>query len=223
MPVAAAGRPAGIAVCVSGPAMRADVIAASEGSSQPVVAGVSSVEDLIASRGDGPPPACVILAARWPDVTVAKSAALVRAEFGAVPVVVVCNRAGAGDVRRALASRIDGVVVASQLDVALASVIAAVMSGQSCVPSRHRSELGVQVLTTREKQILALVAMEQTNAQIAARLFLAESTVKSHLSAAFRKLNVSSRHEATTLIRDREHGPRLGIPTHAELRFTGAI
>ena len=50
-----------------------------------------------------------------------------------------------------------------------------------------------------------------TNAQIAGKLFLAESTVKSHLSSSFTKLGVSSRYEAATLILDPERGRRLGF------------
>jgi DNA-binding NarL/FixJ family response regulator len=50
-----------------------------------------------------------------------------------------------------------------------------------------------------------------TNSQIASELFLAESTVKSHLSSAFAKLGVSSRSEAVAVILDPERGPGLGI------------
>jgi DNA-binding NarL/FixJ family response regulator len=68
-----------------------------------------------------------------------------------------------------------------------------------------------QALTTREKQILALVVTGLTNAQIAGTLFLAESTVKSHLSSAFSKLGVSSRYEAASVVLDPERGRGLGI------------
>ena len=50
-----------------------------------------------------------------------------------------------------------------------------------------------------------------TNAEIAGKLFLAESTVKSHLSSAFSKLGVSSRYEATSVILDPERGRGLGV------------
>jgi DNA-binding NarL/FixJ family response regulator len=66
-------------------------------------------------------------------------------------------------------------------------------------------------LTSREKQILTLVVAGLTNSQIASELFLAESTVKSHLSSAFAKLGVSSRSEAVAVILDPERGPGLGI------------
>jgi hypothetical protein len=49
------------------------------------------------------------------------------------------------------------------------------------------------------------------NSQIAARLFLAESTVKSHLNSAFGKLGVRSRNEAVSLILDPQRGLGLGI------------
>jgi hypothetical protein len=39
-----------------------------------------------------------------------------------------------------------------------------------------------------------------TNAQIASRFFIAESTVKTHLSSAFRRMGVHSRREAAALI-----------------------
>ena len=69
----------------------------------------------------------------------------------------------------------------------------------------------VRALTTREKETLTLSSRGMTNAQIADKLFLAESTVKSHLSSAFSKLGVSSRYEAATVILDPERGSGLGI------------
>ena len=56
-----------------------------------------------------------------------------------------------------------------------------------------------------------LVVMGFTNSQIGSRLFLAESTVKSHLSSAFSKLGVRSRSEAAALILDPEESFGMGI------------
>ncbi len=53
--------------------------------------------------------------------------------------------------------------------------------------------------------------MGYMNSQIAERLFLAESTVKSHLSSAFGKLGVRSRNEAVDLILNPERGLGMGI------------
>jgi DNA-binding NarL/FixJ family response regulator len=79
----------------------------------------------------------------------------------------------------------------------------------------------------REKQVLRLVADGLTNSEIAERLFLSESTVKSHLSTAFAKLGVRSRKEAAALVLDPEGalGAILldaGEPTPAGARTRGA-
>jgi DNA-binding CsgD family transcriptional regulator/tetratricopeptide (TPR) repeat protein len=51
-------------------------------------------------------------------------------------------------------------------------------------------------LTSREVEVLALVAQGFSNATIAKRLFLSEKTVTHHVSAILRKLSVSSRGQA---------------------------
>ena len=51
-------------------------------------------------------------------------------------------------------------------------------------------------LTTREVEVLALVAEGLRNAEIAGRLFVTEKTVAHHVSAVLRKLDVSSRAQA---------------------------
>jgi DNA-binding NarL/FixJ family response regulator len=49
-----------------------------------------------------------------------------------------------------------------------------------------------------------MAARGLTNREIAGRLYLAESTVKTHLSSAFRKLDARSRAEAVERIQDPE-------------------
>ena len=52
-------------------------------------------------------------------------------------------------------------------------------------------------LTTRERQILMLVAEGQQNLEIAERLWITEQTVKFHLSNVYRKLGVANRTQAS--------------------------
>lgn len=52
-------------------------------------------------------------------------------------------------------------------------------------------------LTTRELEILQLVASGSTNGEIARQLWVTEQTVKFHLSNIYRKLSVANRTEAS--------------------------
>jgi DNA-binding CsgD family transcriptional regulator len=78
--------------------------------------------------------------------------------------------------------------------------VRAVGAGQISVPSELRHLIQPTALSHRERQILGLAVAGLTNAQIAARLFIAESTVKTHLSSAFRRLGVHSRREAAAMV-----------------------
>ncbi|OAT79444.1 response regulator [Desulfotomaculum copahuensis] len=53
-----------------------------------------------------------------------------------------------------------------------------------------------RALTTRELQVLRLVARGETNRGIAEKLFISEKTVKNHMYSIFRKLSVTDRTQA---------------------------
>ena len=131
--------------------------------------------------------------------------------FAVSPVVVVCAHIQRWEVRAALAAGAAGVVVHDDIQRSLGPCLRAVCGGQICVPRAHWRQIEPPVLSTREKQILGLVVMGYMNSQIAEQLFLAESTVKSHLSSAFGKLGVRSRNEAVDLIINPERGLGMGI------------
>ena len=131
--------------------------------------------------------------------------------FAQTPIVMVCAEIERWEVRSALAAGVSGVVLTDDLDVALYPCLQAVQTGQTCVPRGHWRQIEPPALSSREKQILGLVVMGFMNSQIATQLFLAESTVKSHLSSAFGKLGVRSRNEAVSLILDPERGLGMGI------------
>lgn len=125
-----------------------------------------------------------------------------RDRYADLRIVAVCESASGRSMRRAVDGAVDGVVFLADVETALVPTVAAVLAGQSAVPRRLRAGERGAALSFREKQILELVVMGRTNSEIATRLYLAESTVKSHLSSAFGKLGVRSRSEAAAVILD---------------------
>ena len=160
------------------------------------VAGAAAIVVLACDRESlGRPAELELLAAVLPDARV----------------VVVCPGQERRSVRAALAAGADAYVDEAAIEEALAAALHAVAAGQVSVPRSVRDVLGRPALSHREKQVLRLVARGCTNGQIAAELFLAESTVKSHLSASFRKLGVRSRREAAAIVLDPDSGVELRV------------
>jgi DNA-binding NarL/FixJ family response regulator len=63
-------------------------------------------------------------------------------------------------------------------------------------------------LTDRELEILQFLAGRRTNAEIAAKLFLSQKTVRNYVSAIFAKLQVADRAEAGLVARAAGLGER---------------
>jgi DNA-binding NarL/FixJ family response regulator len=61
-------------------------------------------------------------------------------------------------------------------------------------------------LTARQGEILEMVVEGLSNAQIAGRLYLSESTIKQHLRAVYKELGVSNRTQAAKLMREHAGG-----------------
>jgi DNA-binding NarL/FixJ family response regulator len=201
-----------IGVCVEEGPVRDRVCATLAGAGHDVCARGATVEELVSSCNSDAP-TCVVVAAERPDRSAVSIVRLIRSKLEGISAVLLCRHVRGAEVRRALELGVDGVVFEKEAEEVLAAVVAVVCAGQVSVPSGQRAQVRAQALTTRERQVLTLVMVGSTNAQIARKLFLAESTVKSHLSSAFSKLGVSSRNEAATLILDPDRGRGLGIAT----------
>jgi DNA-binding NarL/FixJ family response regulator len=126
-------------------------------------------------------------------------------------ILTVLPTVTATGVRRALDAGADAIVFEHELEQTLAVAVTAVGSGQSVVPRKMRTSVERPAFSHRERQVLTFVSEGLTNAQIAERLFLSESTIKSHLSSAFAKFGVRSRREAAALFLELEKSTRVAV------------
>jgi DNA-binding NarL/FixJ family response regulator len=127
------------------------------------------------------------------------------------PLVAVLAETPAVRGARVIAARLEGAVMSSDIGSTLRPTLAAVAVGQCVVPKTIRQIVDRPPLSPRERQILAMIVLDFSNAEIARKLFVTESNVKNHLSSAFQKLGVKSRSAAAELILDRESGLGPGI------------
>ena len=126
---------------------------------------------------------------------------LCREVRGAAIVVISPPATGAG-VRRTLDAGADALVFQAEIELTLAATLRAVASGQSVVPRKLRASVERPTLSHRETEVLTLVRRGLTNAEIAEHLYLAESTIKSHLASIFTKFGVHSRKEAMAVFHE---------------------
>jgi two-component system nitrate/nitrite response regulator NarL len=142
-------------------------------------------------------------------------------EFGkrrpALPVIVLSSSEDPEDVRRALALGALGYVPKSAGPQTILSALRLVLSGEVYIPAlmllagadpaaqgstgRHGPG-AIERLTARQADVLKLLAGGLQNKEIADALGLADKTVKTHITAIFKTLNVINRTQAATIARE---------------------
>jgi DNA-binding NarL/FixJ family response regulator len=100
--------------------------------------------------------------------------------------------AGAAEIERAIAAVVRG---EAAIDPAVQHHVVAAVAGASAEAARPQLPDG---LTTREAEVLSLIAEGLSNAEIASRLVVSEATVKSHINHIFTKTGVRDRAQAVT-------------------------
>lgn len=124
----------------------------------------------------------------------------------AAPVVVISASENAAQVRLAIARGAAGYIPKSANADVIRAALQIVMNGGTYVPAFTIMQTLTQtdaaamasnaVLTARQLQILASLAMGRSNKRIATELGVAEATVRAHVTQILKTLRVSNRTEA---------------------------
>lgn len=118
-----------------------------------------------------------------------------------VPLVVVSAEEDPSQVAALLGLGVSGYVPKSEPPGVIVSAVRLVLAGGTYVPPRllvagAKADVGLSELTPRQVEVLRLLAQGLPNKSIANALGVSEGTVKVHLIAVFRALNVRNRTAA---------------------------
>ena len=126
----------------------------------------------------------------------------IRSEFPNARIIVLTTYAGDVQVLRALKAGARGYILKAHVRRELLDTIRAVHGGQKRIPPEVAAELADHAaddaLSSREIDVLRLIAAGNANKEIASRLGIAEETVKSHITNILAKLGANDRTHAVT-------------------------
>jgi DNA-binding NarL/FixJ family response regulator len=126
----------------------------------------------------------------------------IRSEFPNSRIIVLTTYAGDVQVLRALKAGARGYLLKGHVRRELLDTIRAVHAGQKRIPSEVAVQLAEHAaeedLSSREIEVLRLIAAGNANKEIAAQLGIAEETVKSHITKILAKLGANDRTHAVT-------------------------
>ena len=144
----------------------------------------------------------------------------IRNEFPATPIIVVSADEEPDSINEAITFGASGFIPKSLSKEQMVQAVRSVLSGDVFLPfdllEAHAQpglddgDLGSRIrqLTAQQRKVLEMLVRGKSNKVIAYELHLAESTVKAHVSAVLRKLNVTSRTQA--VINAGKITPKLG-------------
>src|SRR5438876_315850 len=167
--------------------------------------------EIIAEVGRGDEVATVALATK-PDVALLDiempgcdgitAAAALHSKLPSCRVLILTTFGRSGYLRRAMESGVVGFLLKDAPAKELAVSLRRVMNGERVVdPELALAALseGNNPLTNREREVLSASLFGASLAEIAARLYLSEGTIRNHLSTAMQKLGAQNRMEAARL------------------------
>jgi len=147
-------------------------------------------------------PTLVIMDVRLPGMSGSQAVTAIVKEFPDAAILMLSTHSGEEEIYRSLQAGARGYVLKSVMREELLRAIREVFSGRRYVDATVAAVLATRVthrtLTTRELEVLRMVAQGLGNKEIASALNIAEVTVKLHVSHVLEKLNVKDRTEAAT-------------------------
>lgn len=148
-------------------------------------------------------PDVTLMDLQMPEVDGLEAIDNIRREFPGARIIVLTTYGGDVQVLRALKAGARAYILKGHVHKELLETIRAVHAGQKRVPPEIAAELADHAaddaLTDREIDVLRLIASGNSNKQIADRLTIGESTVKSHISNILSKLGANDRAHAVTI------------------------
>ena len=158
-------------------------------------------------------PSCVVLYAGGMEEGCLNSMGRIRELYPGVPLLVLGSQLDLALASSALKNGADGFVHAQMDPAQVLRAVEVVQMGELAAPRQllgyflsQKENPEVGELSARGREILELVVEGLSNAQIAGRLYLSESTIKQHLRAVYKELGVQNRTEAAKTMRERAGG-----------------
>jgi DNA-binding NarL/FixJ family response regulator len=152
-------------------------------------------------------PDITLLDVQMPELSGIDALIAIRSEWPFAKVIVLTTYGGDALAERALKAGAQAYVLKALVGEELLETIRAVHRGHKrihpAVAAQLASHLGEETLSSREVQVLTLVAAGNSNKAIAARLSISEDTAKAHVASIMAKLGANDRTHAVTLARER--------------------
>jgi two-component system, NarL family, response regulator len=127
----------------------------------------------------------------------------IRSEFPSARIIVLTTYSGDIQVLRALKAGARAYILKGHVHRELLDTIRVVHAGQKRIPPEVAVELAdhaaEEELTSREIDVLRLIATGSANKEIAGQLSIAEETVKSHVTKILAKLGANDRTHAVMI------------------------
>jgi DNA-binding NarL/FixJ family response regulator len=148
-------------------------------------------------------PDIVLMDLQMPDMNGIDAMIAIRAEFPGARFIVLTTYAGDVQISRALKAGARAYLLKSLLRRELLDTIRAVHAGQKRIPSEVAAQvadhLADDALTSREIEVLRLIAAGSANKIVADKLSITEETVKGHVKSILSKLGANDRTHAVTI------------------------